>query len=134
VLKSAGAITKAYIMYKPYVIFTFFAVLLGVLGLIPFVRYAILKAVGDDGNHIQSLLVGTILLVMSFMSIIVGIIGDLLRTNRALIEDTLEHTKKMRFGMLDPSSPGAGRRRRARRAPAPRRPVRSEPVARRRAG
>jgi hypothetical protein len=105
VLKSAGAITKAYIMYKPYVIFTFFAVLLGVLGLIPFVRYAILKAVGDDGNHIQSLLVGTILLVMSFMSIIVGIIGDLLRTNRALIEDTLEHTKKMRFGMLDPESP-----------------------------
>jgi glycosyltransferase involved in cell wall biosynthesis len=105
VLKSAGAIVKAYIMYKPYVIFSFFAVLLGVLGLIPFLRYAVLKAVGDDGNHLQSLLVGTILLVMSFMSVIVGIIGDLLRTNRALIEDTLEHTKKMRFGMLDPGSP-----------------------------
>jgi glycosyltransferase involved in cell wall biosynthesis len=105
VLKSAGAIVKAYIMYKPYVIFSFFAVLLGVLGLIPFVRYAVLKAVGDDGNHLQSLLVGTILLVMSFMSVIVGIIGDLLRTNRALIEDQLEHVKKMRFGQLDPSSP-----------------------------
>ncbi len=105
VLKSAGAIVKAYIMYKPYVIFSFFAVLLGALGLIPFVRYALLKAVGDDGNHLQSLLVGTILLVMSFMSVIVGIIGDLLRTNRALIEDQLEHVKKMRFGMLDPGSP-----------------------------
>ena len=102
VLKSAGAITKAYIMYKPYVIFSFLAALLGVLGLVPFVRYAALKAVGDDGNHLQSLLVGTILLVMSFMSVIVGIIGDLLRTNRALIEDTLEHTKKLRFGTLDP--------------------------------
>jgi hypothetical protein len=64
----------------------------------------VLKAVGDDGNHLQSLLVGTILLVMSFMSVIVGIIGDLLRTNRALIEDQLEHVKKMRFGQLDPSS------------------------------
>jgi glycosyltransferase involved in cell wall biosynthesis len=105
VLKSAGAIIKAYIMYKPYVIFSFLAVLLGVLGLIPFVRYAILKALGDDGNHLQSLLVGTILLVMSFMSIIVGIIGDLLRTNRALIEDQLEHVKKMRFGQLDPARP-----------------------------
>jgi glycosyltransferase involved in cell wall biosynthesis len=105
VLKSAGAIARAYVMYKPYVIFSFFAALLGVLGLIPFVRYAILKAIGDEGNHLQSLLVGTILLVMSFMSIIVGIIGDLLRTNRALIEDSLEHTKKMRFGQLDPSNP-----------------------------
>jgi glycosyltransferase involved in cell wall biosynthesis len=106
VLKSAGAIVRAYIMYKPYVIFSFFAALLGVLGLIPFVRYAVLKAIGEEGNHLQSLLVGTILLVMSFMSIIVGIIGDLLRTNRALIEDTLEHTKKMRFGQLDPGNPG----------------------------
>ena len=37
---------------------------------------------------------------------IVGIIGDLLRTNRALIEDTLEHTKKLRFGQLDPTDTG----------------------------
>ena len=106
VLKSAGAIIRAYIMYKPYVIFSFLAALFGVLGLVPFVRYAVLKALGDEGNHLQSLLVGTILLVMSFLSVIVGIIGDLLRTNRALIEDTLEHTKKLRFGKLDPGDPG----------------------------
>ncbi len=104
VLKSAGAIARAYIMYKPYVIFSFLAALLGVLGLTPFVRYAVLQAIGDQGNHLQSLLVGTVLLVMSFMSVIVGILSDLLRTNRALIEDTLEHTKKLRFGQLDPSS------------------------------
>jgi len=44
-----------------------------------------------------------VLLVCSFLSVIVGIVSDLLRTNRALIEDTLEHTKKMRFGMLSPA-------------------------------
>jgi glycosyltransferase involved in cell wall biosynthesis len=104
VLKSAGAIMRAYIMYKPYVIFSALAVLFGVLGLVPFVRYAVLEIAGDSGGHLQSLLVGTVLLVMAFMSVIVGIIGDLLRTNRALIEDQLEHTKKMRFGMLDPAS------------------------------
>jgi glycosyltransferase involved in cell wall biosynthesis len=98
VLKSAGAIIRAYIMYKPYVIFSAFAVLFGVLGLIPFVRFAVLRLGADTGSHVQSLLLGTVLLVMSFLSVIVGIVGDLLRTNRALIEDTLEHTKKMRFG------------------------------------
>ena len=104
VLKSAGAIIRAYIMYKPYVIFSFFAVLFGVLGLLPFVRFAILRLDNNTGSHLQSLLVGTVLLVMSFMSVIIGIIGDLLRTNRSLIEDTLEHTKKMRFGTIDPAA------------------------------
>jgi glycosyltransferase involved in cell wall biosynthesis len=97
VLKSAGAIVRAYIMYKPYVLFSTLAVLFGVLGLAPFVRYAVLKLGSDHGNHLQSLLVGVVLLVMSFLSVIVGIVGDLLRTNRALIESTLEHTKHMRF-------------------------------------
>jgi len=98
VFKSAAAIIRAYIMYKPYVIFSLMAVFFGVLGLAPFVRFAILQVDGNSGSHLQSLLVGAILLIMSFLSIIIGIISDLIRTNRILIEDTLEHTKKMRFG------------------------------------
>jgi glycosyltransferase involved in cell wall biosynthesis len=98
VFKSAGAIMRAYIMYKPYVIFSFFAVLFGVAGLIPFIRFAVLQLSKSPGSHLQSLLVGAILLLMSFLSVIIGIISDLIRTNRMLIEDTLEHTKKMRFG------------------------------------
>ena len=107
VLKSAGAIIRAYIMYKPYVIFSAFALLFGVLGMLPFVRYALLQLSDHPGSHLQSLLVGTVLIVMSFLSVIIGIIGDLLRTNRSLIEDTLEHTKKMRFGMLEPAATAA---------------------------
>ena len=103
VLKSAGAIIRAYIMYKPYVIFSAFAALFGILGITPFVRYAVIEATGGGGSHIQSLLVGAVLLLASFLSVLGGITGDLLRTNRALIEDSLEHTKKMRFGMLNPS-------------------------------
>ena len=106
VLKSAGAIIRAYIMYKPYVIFSALAVVFGVLGLLPFIRYAAISVAGSGhGGHLQSLLVGTVLLVCAFLSVIVGIVGDLLRTNRALIEDTLEHTKKMRFGMINPAQP-----------------------------
>ncbi len=96
---SAGAIVRGYIMYKPYAIFTFLASTLALLGLIPFVRYAVLVAVDEHpSNHLQSLLIGTILLIMAFLSVISGIVSDLIRTNRTLIEDTLEHTKKMRFG------------------------------------
>jgi hypothetical protein len=96
---SAGAIVRGYIMYKPYAIFTFLATTLAVLGLVPFVRYAVLLGIDEHpGNHIQSLLLGSVLLIMAFLSVISGIVSDLIRTNRTLIEDTLEHTKKMRFG------------------------------------
>ena len=122
VLKSAGAIMRAYIMYKPYVIFSALAVLFGVLGLIPFVRYAALLLGDDRGGHLQSLLVGTVLLVMSFLAVIVGIVSDLLRTNRALIEDSLEHTKKLRFGAATPTAATATRAGTAPATPTRRRP------------
>ena len=96
---SAGAIIRAYIMYKPYVIFTFLAALFAILGVTPFVRWAILQVTSDQPTgHVQSLIIGAVLLIMAFICVIIGIISDLLRTNRALIEDCLEHTKKMRFG------------------------------------
>ncbi len=102
VMKSAGAIVRSYIMYKPYAIFTFFAVLFGALGLIPFVRWATIQFVSKTpGEHLQSLLIGAVLLMACFLSVIIGIISDLIRTNRMLIEDTLEHTKKMRFGVAE---------------------------------
>jgi glycosyltransferase involved in cell wall biosynthesis len=102
VMKSAGAIIRAYIMYRPYVIFAALAVFFGVLGLLPFARFAVLQAVDKTpGSHLQSLLVGAVLLIMSFLSVIIGIISDLIRTNRTLIEDSLEHTKKMRFGKAE---------------------------------
>jgi glycosyltransferase involved in cell wall biosynthesis len=101
---SAGAIIRAYIMYKPYVIFTWLAVLFGITGLVPFVRWASLEVIDTrPGGHLQSLLIGAVLLIMSFLSVIIGIIADLVRTNRTLIEQNLEHSKKMRFGVGDRS-------------------------------
>ncbi len=99
-MKSAGAIIRSYIMYKPYAIFSFFAAIFGVLGAFFFARYGVLRLTGDRGEHLQSILVGAVSLIVGFLSIMIGITADLIRTNRMLIEDTLEHTKKMRFGRV----------------------------------
>ena len=104
VAKSAAAIVRSYMMYKPYVLFAWITLVFGVLGLIPFVRYGVLWIDDREDGHLQSLLVGALLLILAFMSLMLGIISDLIRTNRILIEDNLEHTKRIRYGVLHPRS------------------------------
>ena len=98
VRKSAITIIRAYVMYKPYVIFGWLGSLLFVLGLIPFARFIYFSI--EDGStrgHIQSLLVGSLLMITAFLCLVLNIIADLIRINRVLIEDNLEQTKRQRF-------------------------------------
>lgn len=97
--KSGVAITRAFIMYRPYVIFISLAIFLGVLGLIPFGRYMyfFLFQHAEASGHIQSLLLGSVLLVGSFVFLAMGVIADLTRINRTLLEDILEQTRHSRF-------------------------------------
>jgi glycosyltransferase involved in cell wall biosynthesis len=97
-MKSAGAIIRAYIMYKPYAIFSLFGGIFGALGLFFFGRFLILQWTDSGGQHVQSVIVGAVSWILAFLMVVIGITADLIRTNRMLIEDTLEHTKKMRFG------------------------------------
>lgn len=97
VWRSGAAIVRSYIMYRPYVIFGSLMIVFGVAGLIPFLRYAVFVSIGEGGGHLQSLLVGAVLLIMSFLSGMLGVVSDLIRTNRILIETNLEHTKRARF-------------------------------------
>lgn len=99
VFRSAAAIVRGFIMYRPYVIFGWLMIVFGLAGLVPFVRYAVIEASGRGGGHLQSLLVGAVLLIMAFLSGMLGVISDLIRTNRILIETTLEHTKRSRFAV-----------------------------------
>jgi glycosyltransferase involved in cell wall biosynthesis len=98
VLRSMAAIVRSYVMYKPYVIFGWAAFAFLLLGVSPFVRYAVLLGLGEPGGgHVQSLLAGAVLLIISFLCVMLGVISDLIRTNRILLENNLEHTKRARF-------------------------------------
>lgn len=98
ILKTGFTIIRAYLMYKPYIIFGWLGSILFALGLIPFARYFYYFIVnGTTRGHIQSLLVGSLLMIASFLCLVLNIIADLIRTNRILTEDNLEHTKRHRF-------------------------------------
>lgn len=97
VRKSSFAIIRAYIMYKPYVIFTICGVFFLVAGMIPFVRYLMFFMQGSHHGHLQSLILGTVMLTGSFLSAVLGVVADLIRTNRILLEESLQHIKETRF-------------------------------------
>ncbi|WP_338537737.1 glycosyltransferase family 2 protein [Janibacter terrae] len=96
--KSGSAIIRSYIMFKPHVFFGLLGTALLLLGLIPFVRFLVLAAMGDGGGHVQSLIFGTALIVGALFSYALLVIADLQRTNRVLMEETLEQLRILRFG------------------------------------
>lgn len=96
--KSGSAIMRSYIMYRPHLIFITLGVVLFIGGLIPFVRYAIIYISGNHGgDHIQSLLLGAMLMFASIIAFALTVIADLTHTNRTLLEDTLERLKRIEF-------------------------------------
>ncbi len=97
-VKSGQAIVRSYIMFKPWTIFRTLALTFGILGLIPFIRFAILRMTGNDGNHIQSLILGGALISGALLAVALGVLSDLLKTNRVLAEDQLERLKTQQYG------------------------------------
>ncbi len=99
VVKSGMAIMRAFVMYRPFVPFVTLGLLFLVLGLTPFVHFLWLAATEKSRNvygthHLQWLIIGSVLLMASFVSFTLGIIADLTRINRSLAEDDLELTKR----------------------------------------
>jgi glycosyltransferase involved in cell wall biosynthesis len=96
--KSSITIIRAFIMYKPYSLFFGVGTVLLVGGLIPFINYLYIvitkkSSLAFGPHHLQSLILGTVLLIASFISFTLGVIADLIRINRILLEDTLEIIK-----------------------------------------
>ena len=95
--QSARAIVRSYIMYKPYAVFASLAAFFAVTAAIPFVRFLVKFAMGNGDGNIQSLVFGVGLLVAALISVALLVISDMLRTNRTLLEDSLERLKILQY-------------------------------------
>jgi glycosyltransferase involved in cell wall biosynthesis len=89
VTKSAAAIIRSLLMYRPYAFFGSLGVVLGGLGLIPYVRFLVHTLTGTAGEYLQSLIFGASLITAALLSLALGVLADLIRINRQLIEDGL---------------------------------------------
>jgi glycosyltransferase involved in cell wall biosynthesis len=94
--RSVGTILRVYAMYEPLRVFLWLAAIFGVAGLVLFGRFAWFYFTADGpSGHVQSLVVGAALLVFALQLAVLGVLGDLLRANRVLIERTLHRVRKV---------------------------------------
>lgn len=96
--KMAATIVRFYAMHEPLKAFFYISIPFFVLGL-PFIGRFLLLAITDmhkgTVGHLQSLLLGSASVIIGFLVLLIGLVSDLISTNRRLIEDSLFRLKKM---------------------------------------
>jgi hypothetical protein len=66
-----------------------------IAGVIPILRFLYFWSIGDSGGHVQSLVLGGVLVILGCVTFLVGLVADLINFNRQLIEITLEKVRRL---------------------------------------
>ena len=99
--KRAGSIIiRTYIRYKPLKFFLTLGILVMIPGFALCSRFLIPYFVGQGGQHLQSLILGTMLLIMGFQIIVMALIADTINANRIIEEEILYKLKKKELGKI----------------------------------
>ena len=97
---SGVAIVRAYTLYQPLRVYSILSATLIFLGTIPGVRFLYFLYIGQTIGHVQSLILSAILLIVGFQALLVGIISDLIGSNRKLLEETVTRVRRMEIDGL----------------------------------
>ncbi|MCS6908446.1 MAG: glycosyltransferase family 2 protein [Anaerolineales bacterium] len=92
---SAVTIVRSYAMYRALRFFTLIGGLFILGGLILGVRFLIIHYIlRTGGGNLQSLLLMTILLIIGFQILLIGLLADLISFNRKILEEILFRLRK----------------------------------------
>ena len=87
VIRSAITIVRVFVLYRPLRFFAALAVLMALPGLIAFFRFLVFYLQGEGGGHIQSLVIGATLIAVGTVTMVGGILADLVSANRILLAE-----------------------------------------------
>jgi glycosyltransferase involved in cell wall biosynthesis len=101
---SSSTIVRAYAMYRPLRIFSAFAGLMLLGGLILAIRYLYFALIGQGQGHIQSVILAAVLMIIGFQTFLIGLLADLIGFNRMILEETLFRLRRIESEQPSPSS------------------------------
>jgi glycosyltransferase involved in cell wall biosynthesis len=92
--QSIPSIIRAYAMYRPLRVFSTIGGAFLVAGLALSSRYLYFVAIGEGRGHVQSVVVAAVLLLLGFQVWLIGLLADLVRCNRQILESILFRMKR----------------------------------------
>jgi hypothetical protein len=95
-----NTMVRMYTMYQPLRVFFLIGMLFIITGMIPSLRFLYYYISGTGSGHIQSLILASILFIVGFQILVLGLIGDVISFNRRLIEETLLRVRRIEFDYL----------------------------------
>jgi hypothetical protein len=87
VARSAAAILRAFLIYKPGRAFFLLGLIPLTVSLVLMVRWAILSLIEHGGTHVPSLIAAAILMTLAALAWMGGLLGELFAINRRLLEE-----------------------------------------------
>ena len=105
VRRNALSILRIYTRYEPLRVFAGASVLVGVLALAAWMPFLIDWIVnGDSDGHIQSLILGAVLFIAALQLLALGVIGDLLASQRVMTQRVFERVRRVELSLgVEPS-------------------------------
>jgi glycosyltransferase involved in cell wall biosynthesis len=100
---SGTTIVRAYTMYRPLRVFSSVGSLLILGGLVLALRFLYFYLIGQGGGHIQSVILSAILLIVGFQILLIGLLADLISSNRKIMEEVLYRLRRVELEM--PAAP-----------------------------
>lgn len=101
VKKSIVIILRAYMMYQPLKAFTYISILPTVTGLGIGLRFLFFLFSQGGTGHVQSLILACTLIIIGFLTFMIGLVSDLMASNRRILTDTQYHVRRMEYEMED---------------------------------
>lgn len=101
VRNSISTIFRIFTLYKPLKVFSIIGGTTLGFGILVGLRFLYYLAVGDGQGHIQSLILASMLIIVGFQIMVIGLLADLIAANRELIGDVLFRVKKLELGNND---------------------------------
>lgn len=96
--RSSSVIIRSFLMYKPLKFFGTAGIASFAIGLALGIWYLVDSGFGKTGGHVQLLIFVAIMLILGFMLVIVGLLGDTVAANRKILEDVQYRVRKMECG------------------------------------
>ena len=82
-------------MYRPLTFFSICGLIPFVIGVVYVIRFLIFFAGGNGAGHTQSLIIASMLIMIGFMTFILGLQADVIAANRKILEDVQYRIRRM---------------------------------------